>query len=61
MLERTLEEDVARRKSKSESSSTLFKNDPLPGQEEAHSSEEDEDDIKGIMPSALCVGRCCLL
>lgn len=59
MLERTLENDVARRGSSSRPSTAgLITSAPLPGQEE-HLSEDDEDeDVKGLEPTPLAVEDC---
>jgi hypothetical protein len=57
MLERTLEDDIARRSMPSKTSGAasatgLMATPVLPGQEEAHSEEEEEeeeeDDVKGL-------------
>jgi hypothetical protein len=54
MLERTLEEGVARSSSsKSRPAHGLLASAPLPGQDDAYSSQEDEDDVKGLEPSNL--------
>lgn len=53
MLERTLEEDVARRTSKKSSSAALMTSPPLPGQEEDESDQEEDEDIKGLEPDPL--------
>jgi hypothetical protein len=48
MLERTLEEDVARRRpSKSPAVPSLY-SPPLPGQDEQHSDQEEAEDEKGL-------------
>lgn len=52
MLERTLEQDVARRPS-GPGGSIQGSAPPLPGQEEATSDQEDEDDVKGLESTDL--------
>jgi hypothetical protein len=57
MLERTLEQDVARRNSKSSNKSVstlgLLSSPSLPGQDDHVSDQEDEEDVKGLEPSTL--------
>jgi hypothetical protein len=63
MLERTLEHDVARRSSGSKApTGGLLTSAPLPGQDQGHLSEEDEDeDVKGLEPTSLAVEDCAYL
>lgn len=59
MLERTLEQDVARRNSNaSVSNSRLINAPPFPGQEESLSDQEEDEDVKDLEPCALAVEDC---
>ncbi|KAF2738219.1 fungal-specific transcription factor domain-containing protein [Polyplosphaeria fusca] len=48
MLERTLEEDVARKGSSASPSAPNLGSPPLPGQDEEHSDQEEAEDEKGL-------------
>ncbi|KAF2278453.1 uncharacterized protein EI97DRAFT_431673 [Westerdykella ornata] len=61
MLEKTLEEDVARRstgQSKSPSTLGVLVSTPLPGQGDSASDQEDDEDVKGLEPTSLAVEDC---
>lgn len=59
ILERTLEDDVARRSSRaSASTSGLFTSPPIPGQDGNYSDEEDEEDFKGLEPNRMGTEDC---
>ncbi|KAF2260959.1 hypothetical protein CC78DRAFT_380158 [Lojkania enalia] len=56
MLERALEEDVARRKTfKHASASRMLTSPPLPGQEQPYSDQEEPEDEKDLEPTDLAV------
>lgn len=57
MLERTLEEDVARRGTPKRSSSTSspYEAPALPGQEPGYSDEEEDEDAKNLQSTSLAV------
>jgi hypothetical protein len=59
MLERTLEQDVARRGSSGKQSTRgLLNSAPLPGQEGHNSEEDDDDEFRGLEPTSLVVEDC---